>query len=907
MDKSILVLIIAENSPEKENNCIQLIENQTYNNLIIHTIKKEILIHEFTELIMKSNTDYIFFIRDFDRLSKDYLRTLVYLNDEKDADIIIGDYLEENIEGLYFPNRTFNQNELNLHSKEIEEYLEYQKGLDFLWDVLWGKLYKANLIKKAVNQIEKDNISLNDTFLTKYVYSLSEHIISHKNCFYIYKKKNISKDDYFRQRYVKIDYPLFYDNIKEALTENNIKVISFDIFDTLILRPFLYPTDIFIVLEQYVDTVIESIDGIGFKEIRVKAERILRDEKYRNKEQEVTLDEIYDKIREITSLSKEVLENIKRKETELEVEYCYVRQSGKELYELAEYLGKEIIFISDMYLPKTTIEKILHKNGYDKGKLFLSCEYNKTKAQKTLFKAVFAELQCRPSEIVHIGDNYVTDVEHAQSLGMKAFHLPRAEELFNNWNIHIYTGNYFASMFESQCGIVENYDAKELLGIRCLMALSANKMFDYPFVFYNKESDFNGNPYNIGYFALGMHLYAICRWIILGIQKNAYENLHFMARDAYIVKQAFEILKDIFELDINTYYTYISRKSLIPLMLQSKTDFINLVNCFNGYNISPKVFFNVISPVIKSNSEKELAKFCENIGIDFDKKIGSYDKFMKISKAVAENLFDQDKAFKFKKDFESCFASQFEGKSATFDMGYSARVESVLKSNFNYDVTANYIHTTLDRSYQRQIKKNIDINCFYDFTPFISGIARELIMSEMSGSCIGYSFKEGVAIPLLEKSEIESGTHYALYYMHRGALDFIRDMKTIFGKYNKKIRIRNYYASIPFDYYLTYSRPFDRSIFSMTAFEDDMGLGNDISFYNFWDNMITRMPVDSTGKLNYNRYGKLRRCLLMIVCGDLGELKYRFGSKLRNNKAMYGLAKSCYGFIRAIYRRLFKK
>lgn len=908
MNKNILILIINYKYTQKNSACMESIKNQTYKDLIIHEIQEDISCTELKKILAENNADYVFFIRNYDYLSRDYFRTLIYFNEEKNADIIVGDYLEENTDGLYFPNRTFNQNELDLCGEEIKEYIEYQKRLDFLWYVIWGKLYKKDLIDRAIEHIEK-NISLSDEydFMKKYVYSLSKHIISHRNSFYTYKHKTVSSDDYFKQRYVHIDCPLFYDKIKEAIIDDNIKAVSFDIFDTLILRPFLYPTDIFILLEQYADKAIPSVDGIAFKELRVMAEKTLRDEKCKDGISEITLDEIYDRIGIITGLNKDIVDNIKDREKELEIQYCYTRKSGRELYELAVYLGKHIIFTSDMYLPGETVERILRKNGYDKGKLFLSCEYKKTKANKELFKTVLSELKYNPAQIVHIGDNYVADVENAAAVGIKAYHLPKAEELFNNWNVHIYTGSYFSSMFESQCGIVENYDAKELLGIRCLMAAAANKMFDYPFVFYDKESDFNGNPYNIGYFALGMHIYAVCRWLIDEIKKNKYKNIHFMARDAHVVKQAFDILKNSFNIDVNSYYTYMSRKSLVPLMLQSKIDFINLVNCFNGYNILPEVVFRVISPVIKEITEEEKNILCKKADIDLGQNIGKREKFIRFSKILAEELFDEKKAAEFKENFSNYFTPQFKGKSATFDMGYSARVETVLKSNFNYDITANYIHTTLDKAYQREIKKNVEVNCFYDFTPYISGIARELIMSEISGSCSGYSFKDDAAVPILEESEIEPGTYYALYHMHKGALDFIKDMESIFGIYNENIKIRNYYASIPFDYYLTYSKPLDRSIFSMTAFEDDMGLGNNISFDVFWNNMITRMPVDSMGRLNYNRYGSVRRYLLMIVCGDLGELKHRIGVKLRGNSFIYGITRSCYRMLRAVYRKLLGK
>lgn len=63
----------------------------------------------------------------------------------------------------------------------------------------------------------------------------------------------------------------------------NRKVVSFDIFDTLLIRPFLRPTDIF----RYIE-IEYSI--AGFAEERVFAERRAR---ATIGKREVTLDDIY--------------------------------------------------------------------------------------------------------------------------------------------------------------------------------------------------------------------------------------------------------------------------------------------------------------------------------------------------------------------------------------------------------------------------------------------------------------------------------------------------------------------------------------------------------------------------------------------------------------------------------------
>ena len=63
---------------------------------------------------------------------------------------------------------------------------------------------------------------------------------------------------------------------------------------------------------------------------------------------------------------------MKKREIELELRFCKIRDVGKELYTFAYAVGKKIIITSDMYLPMDVIKKILENNGYkDHVKIYL--------------------------------------------------------------------------------------------------------------------------------------------------------------------------------------------------------------------------------------------------------------------------------------------------------------------------------------------------------------------------------------------------------------------------------------------------------------------------------------------------------------------------------------------------------
>ena len=185
---------------------------------------------------------------------------------------------------------------------------------------------------------------------------------------------------------------------------DSVKVVSFDLFDTLILRPFLKPTDLFTLLGQ-----IHSRND--FCDLRIKAESKARS----SIGTEVTLDEIY-------SFMPKDLISFKELECQFEIDLCFANPWMKERYQsLTE--GKIVIITTDMYLPRNVIESILKKNGIRYYKLYISSEHRKTKHNGSLFRYILDDLNIRPEEMMHIGDNRRADYNIPRSLGIQAVYI----------------------------------------------------------------------------------------------------------------------------------------------------------------------------------------------------------------------------------------------------------------------------------------------------------------------------------------------------------------------------------------------------------------------------------------------------------------------------------------------------
>ncbi len=185
---------------------------------------------------------------------------------------------------------------------------------------------------------------------------------------------------------------------------DSIKVVSFDLFDTLVLRPFLKPTDLFILLGQ-----IQSRND--FCDLRIKAESKARS----SIGTWVTLDEIY-------SFMPKDLMSFKNLECQLEMDLCFKNPWMREHYQ-SMVEGKTVIITTDMYLPRDVIEKILQKNDIRYDRLYISSEHRRTKQHGSLFSYILDDLSIKPEDMMHIGDNILADYRTPRSLGIQAIHI----------------------------------------------------------------------------------------------------------------------------------------------------------------------------------------------------------------------------------------------------------------------------------------------------------------------------------------------------------------------------------------------------------------------------------------------------------------------------------------------------
>jgi predicted HAD superfamily hydrolase len=304
---------------------------------------------------------------------------------------------------------------------------------------------------------------------------------------------------------------------------NDYEVISFDIFDTLIIRPYLKPKDVFRHIER-----ILKLENFAKKRIQaeLKARKTIQAD-------EITFEEIY---QNIGNKYKEAYQF----EIDFEKRVCHQNPEIHAIYKYAVEQQKRIVFVSDMYLPEQVIKDILQSTGYDKYEnLFLSSVYKKRKVTGELYDIVIDKMDTSPRNILHIGDNKRNDVEQALAKGIKAVFYPKVIDRFFNEHSNmreIFKDNYDYRFIEDKLSF------SIILGINSIIWIENQK-----------ENYWT----RMGSLYAGPFIFYFTKWIYDKACSKKIKNIALVARDGYNIKKVIKILDQSNEL--NPQYIYLPR------------------------------------------------------------------------------------------------------------------------------------------------------------------------------------------------------------------------------------------------------------------------------------------------------------------------------------------------------------
>lgn len=216
------------------------------------------------------------------------------------------------------------------------------------------------------------------------------------------------------------------------------KIISFDIWDTILKRT-CHPEEVKLYTAKYLMLKYEENIKEEYRDIYKILEKrneieatIGKENKQRGKDEEYYILDVFSRLQEeiltkkIVNLSQELLD----KEVEREKEVIFVNPDILPIFE--KYKDLKMYAISDFYMGEKELKELLDsvKLPIKLEKIYSSADYLINKKTGNLYKMVEDELDIKPEEHIHVGDNIYSDIQVAKSLGITTIQMKRQDEVF---------------------------------------------------------------------------------------------------------------------------------------------------------------------------------------------------------------------------------------------------------------------------------------------------------------------------------------------------------------------------------------------------------------------------------------------------------------------------------------------
>ena len=198
------------------------------------------------------------------------------------------------------------------------------------------------------------------------------------------------------------------------------RVVSFDVFDTLIVRKVAAPRDVFLHLASAQPFAAWGLAHEALAVERIEAERTARLRGHAARgSTEVTLHEIHAALAERLGRPASDVAAMVGAERLVERALCVAHPYLRRWFERARADGKRLWVVSDTYHEAAFIEELLRGCGFDMDGVVLavSSEARASKGEGRLFQQLLAAHDVRPDEVLHVGDHPTSDDARPRALG----------------------------------------------------------------------------------------------------------------------------------------------------------------------------------------------------------------------------------------------------------------------------------------------------------------------------------------------------------------------------------------------------------------------------------------------------------------------------------------------------------
>ncbi len=375
--------------------------------------------------------------------------------------------------------------------------------------------------------------------------------------------------------------------IKDIILKKEL--ISFDVFDTLLLRKTLYPHDIFFLTEK--KALLAGYDAKNYANARIRVEEELP---------YCDIDQIYLWLSDHFGWDERTTYEIQTLELTAECEALIPRTEIVELFRFAQDAGKRVVLTSDMYLPEPVLRKILTVKGITGfEKLLVSCDIKKSKHEGLYGELI--RLCGNPDQILHIGDNPEADGTDCKAAGIDSILIPSVLDLAKSrgWEKTIYAAS----------NLME----------RCLLGSVMAAIFQNPFQTPNiMELPVSKQIRRYGISVVASLVAGHMTWLIQNLRKESFDGVLFMARDGWLSYNIYRKIQECLALPKPVYF-YANRHAAFLCCADSESEIAEVYDKGRLFGLSAA---EILENVFQIPREDHLPEIKNETASDYIKKHG---------------------------------------------------------------------------------------------------------------------------------------------------------------------------------------------------------------------------------------------------------------------------------------------
>ncbi|MCE1170946.1 MAG: glycosyltransferase [Azovibrio sp.] len=603
-------------------------------------------------------------------------------------------------------------------------------------------------------------------------------------------------------------------------------IVSFDIFDTLLLRPWINPGNLF----SFMEDIVAQHHGInGFAELRRESERLAR---LQQDSGDAHIEAIYSAFASLCGDPAKAAA-IRDLEESLERQLLLPRPDVCAAAEQLKAKGKRVVLASDMYLDKRLLQDILEQNGLQfHDALYVSSDLGRRKDRGDMWPEISEREQVAADNWQHVGDNEHSDLQIPLDAGFPhPVHVMRNADLF--------------MLFNEDAG---HWMRPDIWQEGLFLGLLANRFFApglsaAPITQNVQERSVQINSLkDFGYAAFGPALAAFMAWLIREARQDGITQLLYASREGHLLLQAHELIARHLETPAGSYFLS-SRRAALGASIQDPAAIDILLGAHFKGSFADFLKLRLGVEDLTPYRERLGSRALDEPG-ELPERTEAYRRHLLSCMDILETAASAERAA------YQAYADQTIGthRAALVDIGYSGTIQRALQ-HFLENIAGGYYFVTTEKSAEIETGGHFakgcfghQINAFHSDIPLYQfSLLSEAILTAPHGQLIRFETRGDQQEPRFKAPGLAQAHFADIDQIHQGALAFLQDVLRVTGAHFPLLAGHTQTANLAIRQVMEYRWKLGLDSPALHV-EDNYSGNQELSIVAFYDEKRKRLP-----------------------------------------------------------------